>query len=154
MTLHWPWTEQTPPFRVVPAAEVEAALRAFLVARWLGAAHNVAMRIDLPLNDSEYLLMTRTQLDAYLRSCPHVEYVIERNDCDDACYRFLARLTEKWGCNGAGKVKDTGTAHYYIIIPLDNQAGGIDVELAEPQVAQVVEPDEGLYQCRVGMLEI
>ena len=154
--MHWPWTTQAPPFRIVPAAEVEAALREFLEARWFTTPANPRsmMRIDLALNDSEYKLMSRQQLDFYLRTCPRTEYVIQYYDCDDSAFAFIVRLTQKWGVNSAGFVKDNGASHAYNIVALDDEAGGITVVLVEPQTATVVEPDEVLYLCRIGLILI
>ena len=157
--MHWPWTTQAPPFRIVPAAEVEAALREFLEARWFTTPANPrsGMVIDLALNDAEYKLMSRGQLDAYLKSCPRTEYVITFNDCDDSAYAFIVRLTQKWGVNSAGFVKDKGASHAYNIVALDDEAEGgtgIKVVLVEPQTATVVEPDEVLYVCRIGLILI
>ena len=154
--MHWPWTTQVPPFRIVPAAEVEAALREFLEARWFTTPANPRsmMRIDLALNDSEYKLMSRQQLDFYLRTCPRTEYVIQYYDCDDSAFAFIVRLTQKWGVNSAGFVKDNGAAHAYNIVALDDGVGGTLVVLVEPQTATVVDPDEVLYLCRIGLILI
>jgi hypothetical protein len=147
----WPWVRQTPPFTIVTAIEVEEAIHRFLDAQWGGQLRDWRlMVVDTPLNDADYKLMSRTQLQGYLRSLPRHNYVIQYNDCDDAAYRFIVRLTEKWGVNSVGKVKDKNTAHYYNIVVLDD----LTSVLVEPQTASIVLPDEVLYQCRVGLLEI